>query len=1069
MLTSAEQQHLTHRRGAHFAHNTLRRTAGMCRGLDYSYRFHPPFCDSCPAGNARYPHLGAKRTRASQPMELVHCDLWGPSQVPSINGNKYVICFVDDFSREVAVYFLKRKSHAAQALRDYIDAYSTPLQIRIRQVQSDGGGEFHGEFADVCRVQGIKQRFSAPEMQQQNSVAERTWGTIISAALRMLHDSQLPAKYWEDAVTTATYTKNRLYSTALDGQTPHEALWSEQPDLSLLRVWGSPAYVHLPHGKHVRAPSGTRRKRKLDARTRPAVFVGYADNFKAWKFYDPTANTYFVSRMATFNERINDDTPTLTLLRHPQPADLQVSEWHKDILQPGSTSAKASDAKDTSATCADPPRTRSRANDTLPPPPAPPRPRRTTRVPSTSTSPPHSLEGRKACAHDQASEHGDKYIDGNGVRWMATPNDGMTVIALARYFNVEAKSYRAWLGTFSPFGHDSDGAPERMCLTHSKKHQTRFKLGTHVPVPIGDTTFARLHAETSASEHPCTRSRPHLTTKEAASMFMAFALTSTAAYHTLVTPKNYGEVRKSAQHDKWQEAMNAEYASLISLGTWELVKKRPGDKVIGSMWAFKLKENPDGSVSRYKARLVARGDQQAESSYGEIFAPVIKFVTLRILLAIACVMDWDIQQVDIGNAYCNAFVVEDDILMRQPAGFEQVGPNGEELVCRLRKSLYGLKQAGREWNKLLNSWLVNSKWKFTRAKADYCLYHTKYQGKVLLVGCYVDDLIITGSCPRTIRRFKADIAKRFKISDLGELKWILGMEVERDRKNKKLTLHQRKYIRDITTTFKMQDCHPRNTPADPSARMSKEDSPKNAAEHAACDLTKYRSMVGKLVYLMVASEPSISYAVSQLSRYFSCPGPKHFIACRWAIAYIKGLEQTQGLTFHGAQGFNLHAYCDSDWAGCPDTRRSTSGYVVMFAGAAVAWISKRQPTVALSSAEAEYVTACLAAQEVQWIRQLLAELEVPCLDGPTTVYSDSQSAMHMANNPTAGRAKHMDIKYHFVKDACENGVVAFKYCHTNEQAADLLTKALARPKLVKFRDMVTGQTIEMHIMVAMAA
>ena len=158
----------------------------------------------------------------------------------------------------------------------------------------------------------------------------------------------------------------------------------------------------------------------------------------------------------------------------------------------------------------------------------------------------------------------------------------------------------------------------------------------------------------------------------------------------------------------------------------------------------------------------------------------------------------------------------------------------------------------------------------------------------------------------------------------------------------------------------------------------------------------------------------------------------------------------------GDKGLDLHAYCDSDWANCPDTRRSTSGFVVMVAGAAVSWISKRQATVALSTAEAEYATACLAAQEVQWIRQLLAEINVPVPKEPTTVHADSQSAIHMCNNPTAGRAKHIDIKMHFVKEAQERGVVNFKYIPTSEEAADVLTKALAGPKIIKFRNIIHG-------------
>ena len=1048
MLTSAEQQHLSHRRAIHYGHAALRRTAGLCRGFDYRHTNHPPFCDCCPAGNSKYPSLKSKRTRASQPMERVHCDLWGRTQVSSLNGNRYVICFVDDFSRHIAVYFLKKKSDAPAALLKYIDEHSTPLHIDIRSIQSDGGGEFIGEFADICRVNGIVQHFSAPDLQAQNSVAERTWGTLVSATLRMLEDAQLPAAYFEDAMMTAAWVKNRLYSTAVDGMTPQEALWNERPDLSLLRVWGSPAYVHIPQGKVVQLDPSTdaERKLKLNSKVRPAVFVGYTPHFKAWRFYDPSTKSYFTSRIATFNERVGDSTPTLKLLKHDQPDDLELSElaMHLGDLELDGTAV--------------PPNPPNTATDN---PSANTRQRNGT----GTTFEGRGTKGANAAPAPQSPLLSQPDSNRANTRWMPTPRDNMTVRQLARYFNVNYKSYHKWMSSFSPFGVDAEGKDEEMKLTSvgKKGKATRFEQGTDVPVPISDADFAHVHATTQQQQRRSSLRQRHNNAEEATSVFLAFSLTVTAAYHTLVTPTNYGKVQHSPQRDEWWESMTSEYTSLVGLGTWTLQPRKPGDKVIGSMWSYKIKENADGSIDKLKSRLVARGDQQASSSYSDIFAPVIKFVTLRILLAIACVMDWDLAQVDIGNAYCNAFVTDDNILMRQPPGFEQRGPNGEELVCRLRKSLYGLKQAGREWNSLLNEWLVNSKWKLTRCRSDYCLYYANTNGKVLLVGVYVGDLVITGNDPALIRAFKADIATRFKITDLGELKWILGMEVERDRKNRTLTLHQRKYINDILELFDMQNCHPKQTPSNPSARLSKADSPETEKEKAAVDLTKYRCMVGKLVYLMVASEPIISFAVSQLSRFFSCPGPSHFSACRWAISYLKGIHGDQGITFRGAAGFNLHAYCDSDWAGCPDTRRSTSGYVVMFAGAAVSWISKRQPTVALSSAEAEYVTACLAAQEVQWIRQLLAEIGVPMDKGPTVVHSDSQSAMHMANNPTAGRAKHIDIKYHFVKEAREREVVEFRYCNTNVQAADVLTKSLARPKVVQFRNIIEGKLESLHV------
>ena len=1097
LLSDSEQQQLAHRRAAHFSHNILRRTAlrGLARGFTYSHR-HPTFCDACPAGNSMYPHLGTPRSRASQPLELVHTDLWGKAQCPSLRGNRYAICFVDDYSRHIAIYFLKRKADAAGALRKFIDEYATPLRINIRTMQSDGGSEFLGEFRDVCRTHGIRQQFSAPEMQAQNSVAERTWRTIFSSSIRMLQDAQLPASYWEDAATAAAYVKNRIYSSSMDSihdgkLTPFEALWSLKPDLSLLRVWGSPAYVHVPPGKH----KGSDRKKKLDARARPAVFVGYTPNYKAWTFYDPQLKEFFISRAATFNERVSDPTPTLTLLKQPQPADLGIPQLLDDLtadsdddhpMQPAPP--PTGPALPLRSCTRAPPRATAPTPVTLAPAPALAPAPSTAPAPTPATAPvldpaparakerthnrapvpaDASSEGSSTSASDPAEGRTVGEAPETETVFQASPHDGMTTKSLARYFNVNHKSYHQWIKLFHPFGRNE---PFDVGSIRKRNH-TRFTKGTDVPVPIGNSSFIDTHTQRQATERRKTR---HSSVKESTSIFMAFALTVTATYHTLLTPKNYGDVKKSKQNSEWHESMQDEYNSLIGLGTWELVPRKAGDKVIGSMWAYKIKENPDGSVSRFKSRLVARGDQQHKDSYAEIFAPVIKFVTLRILLAIACVLDWELHQVDIGNAYCNARVEEDGILMRQPPGFEQTGPDGEEMVCLLRKSLYGLKQAGRAWNNLLNSWLTSPKkghdprWlRFTRCRTDYSLYHYRHKGVTMIIGCYVDDLVIISNDLTAVNEFKALLGSRFKITDLKELKWILGMEVHRNRKARTLTLHQRKYVKDILDVFKMTDAHPSAYPAAPGVRLTKTDTA--APEAPKTNVTFYRSMVGKLVYLLVASEPSIAFAVGQLSRFFSCPNATHVVAAKLVFRYLKGMLPSQGLTYRGDKGFNLHAYCDSDWAGCPDTRRSTSGYVVMFAGAAVAWISKRQPTVALSSAEAEYATACLAAQEIQWIRQLLAEINIDQDKGATTVHSDSQSAMHMAGNPTAGRAKHMDIKYHFTKEAVERGVVSFKYVHTSEQLADALTKGLAGPKVIQFRNIYSGNTEDITVTTADAA
>ena len=502
--------------------------------------------------------------------------------------------------------------------------------------------------------------------------------------------------------------------------------------------------------------------------------------------------------------------------------------------------------------------------------------------------------------------------------------------------------------------------------------------------------------------------------------------------------------------------MNEEYEALLKNCTWTLTRRPQGKNVIGSTWTFKIKEKSDGSIERYKARLCARGDTQKPEDYSAIFAPVIKFTTIRMLLALACKFNLEVHQMDVGNAYLNAAVTE-DIYMHQPQGYKIRGPNGEELVCKLKKGLYGLKQAGRNWNDHIDAWMTKAG--FTRCKADYCVYVRQTQTKTLIVGLYVDDLIIVSNCITIMKAFKTAISAAFKMKDMGELEWILGMKVTRDRQAGTLSLDQEKYINDTLHQFDMQNAVPTKTPADAGARLSKKQSPttEDTSDPQYTSITTYRALVGKLVYAMVGSRPDIAFAVSQCSRFFSAPGKVHAHAARRILRYLKGTAKV-GLTFGNIkkQGSDLYAYCDSDWAQCPDTRRSTSGYIVMLHGAAIAWLSKRQPTVALSSAEAEYVTACFAAQEVQFIRQLLMEIGYET-KGPTTIFCDSQSAMHMISNPTAGRAKHIDIKAHFVKETQERGTTSFVYINTTENAADFMNKALNGPKTTEYRNLVNGQ------------
>ena len=601
----------------------------LCTGFDYDHTRHK-FCEICPLGNSKVPSLNQARTRATQPCELVHVDLWGPSPVRSLTGNKYLIVFTDDFSRYSAIYALSKKSAAVNALRRYIDEQASPLGTHIRTIQSDGGGEFLGSFADFCKLQkpAIQIQMSAPDMQQQNGVAERVWGTIISATIRMLQDAKLPATYFQDAAHTAVFIRNRLAHAALDKISPYEAFHGKKPNLSLLRVFGSPAYVHEHHRK------------KLDAKARPCVFVGYSTNHRAWRFYDPARKTYCVSRAATFNERIDDNTPTLTLLKHTQPTDLQISILADGLSDNDAASPDATEVTDsvtdkisaTGSTASTPPvdttsprgshdtassatlRSASECTDIKVRPPGvskaltdasgeggevhePRAPETSDRVlrhrQEAEAAPPAAgtaeeiLKGARKRAMPPTS-----HTQGYETKFAPTPHKNMTVLNIAQYFGVNPSAYMDWITSFSPFRKG-----EKLHIKKNlRRKPTRVKKGTDVPVPTGDPTFDEVVKSLAHRSE-----QAHLTTFENEAMWHVAMLTT--ATIGIITPKNWKQARGSPQREHWHRAMETEYQALVDNGTWTLVPRPKGKNVISSTWTFKIKENPDGTIEKYKARL----------------------------------------------------------------------------------------------------------------------------------------------------------------------------------------------------------------------------------------------------------------------------------------------------------------------------------------------------------------------------------------------------------------------------------------------------------------------------------
>eukprot|EP00253_Pinus_taeda_P009330 PITA_09330 len=456
--------------------------------------------------------------------------------------------------------------------------------------------------------------------------------------------------------------------------------------------------------------------------------------------------------------------------------------------------------------------------------------------------------------------------------------------------------------------------------------------------------------------------------------------------------------------------MNEEYRSLLANNTWDLVPLPKGRKLVRCKWVYRTKYGPDGKVNKHKAQLVAKGFSQVEGiDYTETFSPVAKMNSVRLVLSLAASFKWEVHQMDVKSAFLHGDLHE-EIYMEQPIGFIQTESS---LVCHLKKSLYGLKQAPRAWCAKMDSFLLESG--FSRCHYDNTVY-TKKEGKSLItLVLYVDDLILTGSDPNLINHVKSSLKKNFEMTELGHLHYFLGLQVLQSKDS--IFLSQSKYACDLLRFFHMEYCKLAPSPFQSGVKLSV------TCTSPEVDATLYRQLVGKPLYL-THTRPDLSFVV--------------------------GLCQSNS---------SISCFTDSDWAGDPDDRKSTAGYVFTLGSGPITWACKKQAAISLSSAESEYRGAVEASKEALWLRQILSEFGFE-QQHPTTLWCDNQSAIQLCKDQVQHqRSKHIELHMHFIRKLIHDHVLEVQYCSTDDQVADIFTKALTEAKFTKLRYMLGVQEV----------
>ncbi|GJS16798.1 putative ribonuclease H-like domain-containing protein [Tanacetum coccineum] len=994
-----------HRRMAHVNFKNMNKLAkhGLVNGLPSKLFTNEHNCVACNKGKqhkASYKAITAVST-ISEPLQLLHMDLFGPTSIRSIDHKHYSLVVTDDFSRFSWVFFLGTKDETFYILRDFITFVENQLTKKVKAIRCDNGTEFkNSNLIELCGSKGIKRDYSVARTPQQNGVAERKNRTLIEAARTMLADSKLPTMFWTEAVSTACYVLNRVLVTRPHNKTPYELLSGKVPNISHLK----------PFGCHVTILNTSDHLGKFEGKADEGFLVGYSAHSKAYRVYNLSNKKI----EETLNLRYMEDKPNVQGLGHEwyfdldyltdslgytrfkshQPAGTQDTNTHAGtqddsdsecdeqvIVVPsfpsnhfsgpkvhtasatvestsdyaeelarlqGQAYAANSAAKDTWKTA-----------DTVPAVSGIP----ATSIPAGSInqaaggsavpSTPSSSVVEPVHADDTPLPPGHSLGSSENSTRFPSPSDLANHISSSS--EMEGIHHHPTTGIFSESSYDADFGGS---ITN---------LAPHIDVDPAPTR--RVHTVHPISQIIGDISSPVLTrgslkkSKFGESALAGYVHDQQRNNHTdylhclfacFLSQLEPSSVAQALNDPDWVEAMQEEMQQFVHQEVWKLVPLPEGKTAIGTKWILKNKRDARGIVVRNKARLVAQGHRQEEGiDYDEVFAPVARIEAIRLFLAFASYMGFMVYQMDVKSAFLYG-EIDEEVYVTQPKGFED--PFHPKHVYRVVKALYGLHQAPRAWYARLSTFLL--KHNYRRGSIDKTLFIKKNSRDIILVQVYVDDIIFGSTNKAWCDEFEVLMKGEFEMSAMGELTFFLGLQVT--QKSNGIFISQDKYVQDMLKKFDMVNVRSATTPFEATNPKSKEE------PDEAVNVHLYRSMIGSLMYL-TASRPDIQFAVSACSRHQVTPLTSHLNAVKRIFKYLKGRPKL-GLWYPRDSPFVLEAYSDSDYAGSHGDRKSTTGGCQFLGRRLISWQCKKQTIVATSSTEAEYVAAANCCGQGSHIR-----------------------------------------------------------------------------------------------------
>ncbi len=997
---SAEEWHAAY---GHLGYQNMAKLPNMVEGIDVPpsefLKTGKQVCGTCQQNKqVSLPYEPATH-HTSQPLELVHSDLCGPITPASKGGAKYIATFLDDYTKFSVIRLLKRKSDMTAVMPEVFNFLERQCNgnYSVKALRTDNGTEYvNDEVTLYLSSNGIVHQTSNPYTPQQNGKAERLNKTMMEKTRAMLNGADLPPEMWGESVVTANMLRNRSPATGIK-VTPYEMFHGRRPNVSFLRPYGIAAFALIPK---------QRRTTKLDEVSVEGKLVGYELEGSGYRLL-LSDGTICSSRNVVFSTPASgtpatDAAAVAAVATRVPPRQVSFALESEIIPGPNLTAPSG-------------------ANTPIVPPPS-----ATADVPGDTTDDDDVLP---PLMDDPDSDDSDDF------------DDGVAPVPLVHLFNNPLHVPLA-----APIVAPTIVPPIVPAVTSAIL--SPVPVPTSAPTPMvstappataatGGQSPTASNAAPAAAARRSSRSNRGVPSTRMGEYAMAAIDEEIFTASRVPEPATFKEAMESEHRAEWLQAMNEEVSSLLQQRTWEYVPIPPGVKPIPVKWVFKVKRDGQGNLERFKARVVAKGFKQQEGiDYDEVFAPVTKYTTFRTVMAIAAAEDMEIQQLDIKTAFLQGELSE-RVYIQQPEGFAE---GDKSTCCLLNKAIYGLKQAPRVWYERLHKELINLN--FQISEADPGLYVYKDDCNTLYLLVYVDDILLVSTDESLISNIKGQLLSVFDARDLGDVTTYLGINILRDRGSRTLSLVQQRMTNDVISKYDLGSAKTVTVPMSCSTKLSKE-------EGAPLDKLSfpYSQLVGSLMYLSICTRPDISYPVGALARYMTNPTTVHGQAAKAVVKYLKGTSNhgitygpTTGQSPYNSPEIKLAGYCDSDYAGDVDTRRSTTGYVFMVNGGAVSWQSKLQPTVAVSTAEAEYMSAAAAVKEGLWLRKLMADLGRPTA---IKIFADNQSAIKLLRNPISSlRSKHIDVVHHFARERVMRGEVTFSYIKTTDQMADILTKAL---------------------------